>query len=112
MHLYAELWNVRPEWLNLDQGERQSFVDSIGPGMQSLLAQGIELLGFALNDDDTPHRSPHQYLALWRMDDAAQAATLERVVDEADWHRYFDQVNARGEVLAPPEALAHIVALS
>lgn len=111
MHLYAELWNVRPEWSALGHAERTSYVASIGPGMEALLAQGVELVGFAVNDEDTPLRSPHQYLALWRMADAAQAAALEATVEAAGWHHFFDQVNARGEVLAPPDALAHMVAL-
>jgi len=42
-----------------------------GPGMQELLSQGIELIGFAVNDEATPLRSPHEYLALWRMADAS-----------------------------------------
>lgn len=110
MHLYVELWNARPAWSNLDQAGREAYIASIGPGMQELLARGIELFGFAVNDEDTPLRSPHQYLAVWRMADASQATELEATVEAAGWHDYFEQVNARGELLSPPDAFAHMIA--
>lgn len=110
MELYAELWNPKPAWSALSQQERAAFVDAIGPGMQSLIAQGVELLGFARNDADTPLRSPHAYLALWRMNDHALVELLEATVEECGWHTYFDQVNARGEALSPQDAFAQMIA--
>ena len=36
---------------------------------------------------------------------------LERSVEEAGWHEYFEQVNARGELIPPPQALEDMAGL-
>ena len=109
MYLYAELWNAGEEWLALSTEERQRYVESLQPGLQQVLESGVQLLGFVLNDAETPHRSDHRYLALWQMDDLEQVNALEEAVEEVGFHRYFDQVNARGRVVPPEEAFGDMI---
>ena len=40
-----------------------------------------------------------------------QVQMLERSVEEAGWHEYFEQVNARGELIPPPQALEDMAGL-
>lgn len=63
MILYVELWNARPAWLALSQQERGAYMAQLAPAIGQLLSAGIEIVGWSLNDADTPHRSAHQYLA-------------------------------------------------
>lgn len=112
MHLYVELWNARPEWLALSIDERENYISKVGPGIKKLNEAGVELVGFALNDPDTPHRSDHRYLAVWKMPDGeSQVNLLEETLEEAGWHEYFEQVNARGALVDPSVALRDMVQL-
>lgn len=113
MHLYTELWNARPEWLALSEDERKDYIAQVGPGIQKLKEAGIELIGFALNDSDTPYRTNYRYLALWKMPEGkSQARLLEGILEDAGWHNYFEQVNARGELVDPQVALEDMVQLT
>ena len=109
MHLYVELWKPRQRWLDLPEAERREYVEQVGPGIRQLTDAGVELVGFALNDEDTPHRSDYRYLAVWKMPGREQVDMLEQILEEAGWHEHFEQVNARGELVPPPEALADMV---
>jgi hypothetical protein len=108
MHLYIELWKTRPAWHALSVAERESYVAQLGPAIGQLLANGVELLGFALADAEAPYDAGYTYLAAWRMPDLERARALEAAVDGAGWHRYFEQVNARGAIVSPSEVLAHM----
>ena len=99
MYLYVELWTARPEWLALSEGERRAFIDSVGGSIGSLVAMGAEPIGTALDDADTPLATGHRFLCAWRMPSKAVAEKLEEEVEKSGWHRYFDQVNARGPIL-------------
>ncbi len=44
-------------------------------------------------------------------DGIGQVRMLEQILEEAGWHDYFEQVNARGELVDPPVALADMVRL-
>lgn len=109
MHLYVELWKPRPAWFALTAVEREAYVAQLGPAIGGLLESGIELLGFAMNDGDVPYSAEYPYLAVWRMPTVAHARQLENLVDAAGWHHYFEQVNARGEIVPPPVVLSMMV---
>ncbi len=108
MYLYVELWKARPAWFALSAAERAGYMENVGPAIGQLLGAGIELLGFALADSDTLHGAEYTYLAAWRMPSKELALALEQAVDGASWHVYFEQVNARGAIMPPPDALAHM----
>jgi hypothetical protein len=109
MFLYVELWKARTSWSALSPDERTAYVNGLGPAIERLLQDGVELVGFALNDRDTPHRAPYQYIAVWKMPDARQVTALETAVENAGFHDYFEQVNARGNLITAEEALFHMV---
>jgi hypothetical protein len=109
MYLYVELWSARPAWLALSPEERAAYMDGIGPAIGQLLEAGIELLGFAVADQDALLASKHVYVGAWRMPSREHAILLEQAVDGARWHEYFEQVNARGAIMDPADALAHMV---
>lgn len=108
-HLYVELWTPKQAWLDLDQEERQGFFDHVGGELEKLGKEGVEILGFGLNDQETPHRSDHNYFAVWKMPSKDHVEMLEESVEGSGWYDYFEQVNARGKWMAPPVALEHMV---
>lgn len=74
-------------------------------------SNAIEMLGFAVNDEETSHRSDHRYVAVWKMPSKEQVKMLEDSVSQAGWYNYFEQVNARGKLIPPPAALEDMIRL-
>jgi hypothetical protein len=111
MYIYVELWNAKNTWLALSEEDRRAYVANIGPAMAALTKAGVELLGFAVNDDDTEHRANYRYIAVWRMADKALAMRLEETVVESGFYKYFEQVNGRGSLISPDVAFGDMVGL-
>jgi hypothetical protein len=111
VYLYVELWKPRAAWRALGAAERRQFVDGIGPSVGQLTEAGVELLGFAINDDDTEYRADYPWIAVWRMPTKALAVTLEKAVIDYGFHTYFEQVNARGTIVPPEAVLAAMAAV-
>jgi hypothetical protein len=99
MYHYVELWRPRESWLLLTSTQRRDFISGIAPALATLRDVGIELLGFALNDDDVTHRADYAYLAVWRMPSKELAVRLENAVLDYGFHVFFQQVNARGRIV-------------
>jgi uncharacterized protein (TIGR02246 family) len=113
-HLYVELWNPTQAWLDLSPEDRKAYFTKVGGEIQKLTGAGVEVLGFAVNDNDkeTPHRSDHRYVAVWEMPSKEQVKMLEDSVSQAGWYNYFEQVNARGKLVSPPTALEDMISLT
>jgi hypothetical protein len=109
MYLYVELWKARSAWRELSQGERKSWMDKLLAGLQQQLQSGVEVVGFASNDGDTPLSSGFQYFAAWKMPNKEVAQQFEDFVERAGWHEYFEQVNARGQIMETEQFVsAHV----
>lgn len=103
MYLYVELWKARPAWLALSREQRGAWMDGLLTGLQEQLRSGVEVLGFARSDADTPLPAGYDFVAAWRMPSKAAAERFERFVEGAGWHDYFEQVNARGRTMETEE---------
>lgn len=112
MYLYVELWKPRQKWLEMSEKAREEYVAGIGPDIERLTNQGVEILGFAVNDEETPHRAEYRYLAAWKMPDKSLVEDLEAAVEAAGFHDYFEQVNARGGLMSPEEAMGDMIRYS
>jgi hypothetical protein len=99
MYLYVELWKIRPAWLELSKDERKSWFDKLLGSLQEQLQSGVEPLGLAQNDNDTPLSAGFDFVAAWKMPSKEIAQQFERFVEDAGWHNFFEQVNARGPML-------------
>ena len=111
MYLYVELWTPKSSWLELSAEERESYFEAVGSDIESLTEEGIEVIGFAINDEGTPQRIDHRYLAAWTMPSEDHAETLEEAVAEAGWYEYFDQINARGELISTEDTFGDMISL-
>lgn len=111
MYLYVELWNVTQEWMELSKDERANFFDKTGGNMKELMDSGVELTGWALNDEHTPYRSDYRYMAVWKIPSLDLVERLEKAVADSGWHDYFKQVNVRGKVVPLNEAIEKLINL-
>ena len=99
MYLYVELWRARPAWLELSKEQRKSWMDRTLAALQKQLESGVEPIGFASNDEDTPRPAGYDFYAAWKMPSKEVAQRFEGFVEEVGWHDYFEQVNARGPIM-------------
>ena len=111
MYLYIELWNVTQKWMDLSKEERRSYLSKVRTGMKELTDAGVENVGWAMNDEHTPHRSDYYYMAVWKMPSREYAEKLEKAVSDAGWHDYFSQVNSRGEIVPLDQTMEKLVDL-
>jgi hypothetical protein len=111
MYLYVELWKPREAWMALPIQERSSYMSQLGPALGELTKAGVELIGWSLNDSETPYGADYRYLAVWRMPNQETVKQFEKVVEQSGWHRYFEQVNARGELVSPDLVIANMIGL-
>lgn len=111
MYMFVEKWKARPEWLALSQPERKEYVSKVEHAIEDLLKAGIEIVGFALNDSDTPYRADYRYFSVWKLPDKELVQKLEQAIEQSGWYQYFEQTNARGELIQPDAVLGDMVNL-
>ena len=109
MYLYLELWSAREAWLKLSRSEREAYFDRVSGAVAEMTASGLELVAFAINDDDTDERADYEYLSLFRMPDRAMAIEFEKMIDELGWYDLFHQENMRGPDITDAEGSAHML---
>ena len=111
MYLYIELWKARPAWMELSQEARGEYMSQLGPAIEDLAKAGVEIVGWGLNDAETPYRGDYSYLAVWKMPDKGLVRQFEETVEQAGWHKYFEQINVRGELLSPEAVIGSMIKL-
>lgn len=111
MYLYIELWNVTQEWMDLSKEDRRNYFDKVGVGIKDLMEQGVENIGWGMNDEHTPYRSDYRYMAVWKMPSLDYVKKLEKAVADAGWHDYFSQVNSRGKIIPLSQAIDTLINL-
>jgi hypothetical protein len=111
MYLLVHVWKVKPAWRALSAKKRREFTAQVNEGVAHTIAEGAELVGFAANDAETPHRADYDFIATWRLPERNGALELEEAMAQVGWHTYFEQIEARGEVVEPAALLERIAKL-
>lgn len=111
-YILTEIWRARPSWLALSSGDRRHyFDDKVGPFLGSLIEDGAEILGCAINDNTGAESMDYTYMAVWKLPDKAFSDKLESGAKELGFLDYFDQVNFSGSAITPPVLNEHMIAL-
>ncbi|QMU28851.1 DUF6616 family protein [Adhaeribacter radiodurans] len=111
MITYIELWKATPAWQNISQEERSNYINQLGPFIQNLLENGVQIISWGVNDQNTYQRIDYDFFAVWSFPDANSAQEFEEGVVGAGWYTYFEQINARGLTQTPPDVLSKMIAL-
>jgi hypothetical protein len=111
MYLFVELWKPKQAWLDLSTAERAAYFEPLGPVIGGLVEQGLDIIGWSINDAVTDMRGDYTYIGAYRMPNLEFAETFEKTVRSVGWYDYFEQINARGPLMAPPDVLGHSIGL-
>lgn len=111
MYLYIEMWNVTGKWIDLSKEERRELMTNMQDRITGLKENGVENLGWALNDEHTNYRSQYRYVTVWKMPSLDNVETLEANLKKVGWYDYFSQANTRGKIISQKEAIDFLVNL-
>ncbi len=109
--IFVELYKYRQEWIDLSAAERESFVGQLAAALAALQTQGVEVVGYGVNDPDTDHRAPYDFFSVYRVPDVGLQRLFEAGIAASGWYTYFDQINVSGAALTPAGALMKNVLL-
>lgn len=109
MFLYVELWKPRSNWNALPCEQREESLSQLKTGLKRMENLGVELVGIALCDEETPNDAAYRYMAVWKMPNLGHVHMLETAIRKDGWCNYFDIVNARGKVIPVDEFVGDMV---
>lgn len=109
MITYIELWKAKPTWINLPKEERANYMNALGPAIQQLMSQGVQIVSWGVNEASTFSRVGFDYFAVWTFPNPEAAQQFEKLVEGAGWYNYFDQVNAMGTAGGPQEVIGRMI---
>ena len=110
MKTYIELWKAKGAWLNLSKEERGNYMNGLGPAIQQLLDNGVQIISWGVNEDPTK-RVDYDFFAVWTFPNTESAKQFEQLVEQVGWHNYFDQVNAMGDASSPQDVIPKMINL-
>ena len=98
MIYFIELWNAKSSWKSLSEEQRSDYMQGVVVKIQTLLDNGAGVTTCSFNDISTSNRAKYEYMAIWNFPNQDAANNFQRVVQDADWYQYFDQINAMGKL--------------
>ena len=111
MITYIELWKAKQAWVDLTKEERGNYLTALGPAIQQLLENGVQIVSWGNNMAATSGKVDYDYFAVWSFPNTEAAQNFENMVVGAGWYNYFDQVNAMGNATSPQEVMATMIDL-
>lgn len=111
MITYIESWKAKQAWLDLSIEERGNYMTALGPAIQQLIENGVQIVSWGTNEGSTFNRADYDYFAVWSFSNMEAVRNFEKMVEGAGWYNYFDQVNAMGSAGSPQDVIGQIINL-
>ncbi|RYD90134.1 MAG: hypothetical protein EOP50_16460 [Sphingobacteriales bacterium] len=111
MITYIELWKAKQAWLDLSKEERGNYMGALGPAIQQLLENDVQILSWGRNEAGTFSRADYDYFAVWTFPNSEAAQGFEKIVEGAGWYNYFEQVNVMGKAGSPQDVIGQLIDL-
>lgn len=105
MITYIEFWKAKQTWIDLPKEDKINYTTSLGPAIQQLIDNGVQIVSWGANESFTFNRIDYDYFAVWTFPDVATTQNFEQMVNEVGWYNYFDQVNAMGTASSPQDVI-------
>lgn len=109
MITYIELWKAKLAWTDLPKEERANYMAGLGPAIQQLLDNGVQIVSWGENESSTYSRIDYDYFAVWTFPDIEAAHSFQKLVVDVGWYNYFEQINAMGNATTPQEILGKMI---
>lgn len=93
MHILAIVWHPNASWDALNESEKLAYLKSLDDYISAGRAGGAVVLGWSRIDQALPRAPAEGFIGVFGLDSAAQIHDFEKVVEEANWYKYFDSTN-------------------
>jgi hypothetical protein len=111
MITYIELWKAKQAWLDLSKEQRGNYMAALGPAIQQLMDNGVQIVSWGISDSSTFSRADFDYFAVWTFPNLEAAQNFEKLVEGAGWYNYFDQQNVMGNAGSPQDCIGKMIEL-
>ena len=111
MITYIEFWKTKQAWTDSTKEERGNYLTALGPAIQQLLDEGVQIISWGKNETSTFNRADYDYFAVWNFPTAESAQNFEHLVEASGWYNYFEQINAMGNSTSPQEVMGDMINL-
>ena len=111
MIYFVEYWNVKPAWHALSTQARAEYMEQVGAAIQGLIEQGVQVLTWSKNDENTAQKANYDYFAIWGFPNQATADHFQALVEGAGWYNYFEQVNMMGAADTAENVIGQLIHL-
>ena len=109
-YLLTEVWKPRASWLALREDERRIYLnEKMGPLLMQMISKGAEIIGAAVNENNTAEKIDYLYKAIWQLPSKELSEELEKGVKEIGFYDYFKQANFSGQPIGPEELMEHMI---
>ena len=111
MFTYIELWKAKQAWTDLSKEERTNYMTALGPAIQQLLENGVQIVSWGINETSTFSKADYDFFAVWTFPTREAAKGFEKLVEGAGWYDYFEQVNLMGTAGSPQDVIGKMIEL-
>ena len=107
---FIEAWTATDAWKALSDQEQLAYLESLAAPIESILAGGVEIISWGVNNLETDQRADYDFFALWSFPNAESVKSFEQAVAGSGWYKYFLQVNMSGEASTPAVVMKFLIA--
>lgn len=107
MHILAIVWHPNARWEALGQAEKRAYLKSLDAYINSGRAAGAIVIGWSKIDRTLPKAPKEGFIGVFGLSSADQVHEFEKVVQEAEWYRYFDSTNISIDPVGATEPEPH-----
>lgn len=79
--------------------------------MQTVLDAGAELVGAGAADPETSRDAGYDFYSIWKFPNRDVVRMFESGIEDDGWYRYFEQINASGELVELDALIQRVIEL-
>ena len=107
MQILVITWRPNSKWEALSDTAKSEYLKSLDDYINGGRAAGMVVLGWSEIDQTLPRASAHGFVGVFGVDSAEQVHELEKMVEQAQWYKYFDSTNISINLSGSTEAEPH-----
>jgi len=93
MQILAIVWQPNAAWEALSDGAKMDYLKTLDDYINGGRAGGMVVLGWSPIDRTLPKAPKEGFVGVFGVGSAEQVHEFEKMVEAADWYKYFDSTN-------------------
>lgn len=107
MQILAIVWHPNAAWEALDDAGKLRYLKTLDDYINGGRAAGAVVLGWSKIDQTLPKAPKEGFIGVFGVSSLEQVHEFEKMVEEAEWYRYFDSTNISINLDGSTEAEPH-----